>query len=103
MVDMWLVRFQLTVWYRLPVERSMVTALFRARRRVVQAIVLVTLAGLLTSSLVGVAATGAVAATPTSYVVQAGDTVTGIAARFGVTPSALVSANHLVNPDDILI
>jgi LysM repeat protein len=35
------------------------------------------------------------------YVVQAGDTISGIAANFGVTPGSLAAANQLANPDAI--
>jgi N-acetylmuramoyl-L-alanine amidase len=38
-----------------------------------------------------------------SYTVQSGDTLSGIAARFGVTVSALVSANGIANPDLIWV
>jgi len=37
------------------------------------------------------------------YVVSAGDTVDGLAFRFGVTPAALVAANDLLNPNVIFI
>jgi soluble lytic murein transglycosylase-like protein len=36
-----------------------------------------------------------------SYTVRGGDTVTSIAARFGVAPGAVVSANHLSNPNAV--
>lgn len=39
------------------------------------------------------------AAHASTYVVQEGDTLSGIAARFGASPEALASANHLNNPD----
>jgi murein DD-endopeptidase MepM/ murein hydrolase activator NlpD len=37
-------------------------------------------------------------AEPEVYVVQAGDTLSGIAQRFGTTVEALVAANHIVDP-----
>ncbi len=47
-------------------------------------------------------------ATPQSYQVQAGDTLTAIAGRFGVTVEALLAANaidnpHRIMPGDVLI
>jgi LysM repeat protein len=36
-----------------------------------------------------------------AYVVRSGDTLTGIAYKYGVTINALVSANHIVNPHQI--
>lgn len=45
------------------------------------------------------AATTSTTTTPQTYVVQAGDTLTRIASRFGTTVSALVSANNLSNPN----
>lgn len=39
--------------------------------------------------------------TPSVYVVQAGDTLSEIAERFGITVRALVRANQLENPDRI--
>ena len=38
-----------------------------------------------------------------TYIVVAGDTLSGIAKRFGVTLSALISANHITNPNLIYI
>jgi N-acetylmuramoyl-L-alanine amidase len=35
------------------------------------------------------------------YVVRPGDTVDGLAARYGVTPAAIVAANHLSDPNRI--
>lgn len=49
-------------------------------------------------STVGTAGTGARA-----YVVQAGDSLSGIAARFGVTTSAVSSSNNLLNNDLVVI
>lgn len=39
------------------------------------------------------------AAHASTYVVQEGDTLSGIAARFGASPEAIASANHLANPN----
>lgn len=39
--------------------------------------------------------------TATVYVVQPGDTLSGIAARFNVTVDDLVEANRIVNPDSL--
>jgi len=53
-----------------------------------------------------VAATTASAAwhaSPGEYTVRPGDTVDGIAARFGTTPGRLVSVNHLANPNLIMV
>ena len=41
--------------------------------------------------------------TPFVYAVQAGDTLSGIAARFGLTVEELVQANRLVDPDSLQI
>src|SRR6185437_4780505 len=41
-------------------------------------------------------------ADPTSYTVQSGDTLSGIAGTYGTTVSALVAANHLSNGDVIV-
>ncbi|MCL8207798.1 MAG: LysM peptidoglycan-binding domain-containing protein [Actinomycetia bacterium] len=51
------------------------------------------------------AAAAAPAATTTSatYVVQPGDTLSAIAARFGTTVAALAAANGLANPNRILV
>lgn len=38
-----------------------------------------------------------------TYVVQAGDTLSGIAARYGTTVSTLVQLNHISNPDLIYV
>lgn len=38
-----------------------------------------------------------------TYTVRAGDTLTGIAARFGVSPSALARANGITNPNLIYV
>ena len=35
------------------------------------------------------------------YAIQPGDTLSGIAARFGVSPDALVARNHLSSADDV--
>jgi lysozyme len=40
--------------------------------------------------------------TPQVYVVVAGDTIEIIAARFGVTVTALLELNPLINPDIII-
>lgn len=42
-------------------------------------------------------------ASDTIYVVQAGDTLSGIARRYGVTAAALASANGLLNPNLIFV
>jgi LysM repeat protein len=42
------------------------------------------------------------AAPPVTYPVQRGDTVTGIARRFGVSVAAIVATNHLVDPDHLV-
>ena len=41
--------------------------------------------------------------TPLVYAVQGGDTLSGIAARFGLTVEELVQANRLVDPDSLQI
>ena len=41
-------------------------------------------------------------ATPFEYVVQRGDSVTKIAARFGVTPESIIELNELRNPNLIV-
>jgi peptidoglycan endopeptidase LytE len=53
----------------------------------------------------GVAAAGAAAPPPSSapYVVQPGDTLSAIAARFGTTVAALAAANGLANPNRIRV
>lgn len=38
-----------------------------------------------------------------SYVVQPGDTLLGIASQAGVSTAVLIDANHLTNPDDIVV
>ena len=47
------------------------------------------------------APTAAPAPTPTTYTVQPGDNLIGIAQRFGVTPDALQRANSISNPSNI--
>jgi len=37
------------------------------------------------------------------YVVRTGDSLSAIAARFGVSPEAIQQANHLTNPDSIYV
>ena len=37
------------------------------------------------------------------HVVQAGDTVSGIARRYGVSPETIVSVNQLANPDQLVV
>jgi N-acetylmuramoyl-L-alanine amidase len=44
-----------------------------------------------------------VAASGSTYTVQPGDTLSGIAATYGTTPTALASTNNLVNPDLVVI
>lgn len=46
-----------------------------------------------------VATTAPPTTVPSTYVVQAGDTLTKIAARFGTTVAAIVALNQLENPD----
>ena len=41
-------------------------------------------------------------AAPQTYVIQSGDTLTSIAAQFGVTVQQLVDLNHLANPNLII-
>jgi len=41
--------------------------------------------------------------TPEVYVVQAGDSLLGIALRFGLTMDALMQANNLTNPDFVFV
>ncbi len=48
-------------------------------------------------------AAAAPAADETVYVVQAGDTLAGIAARFGVSISAIARANNITNPNRIYV
>ncbi|MGH2448906.1 MAG: LysM peptidoglycan-binding domain-containing protein [Chloroflexota bacterium] len=48
-------------------------------------------------------ATTASGSLPSSYVVRAGDTLSAIGERFGVSPIDLMAANHLLNPDRIII
>ena len=48
-----------------------------------------------------VAAQAAPARDDTTYVVRPGDRLVDIAARYGVTPSAIVQANNLANADTI--
>jgi LysM repeat protein len=43
------------------------------------------------------------AASGTRYVVQPGDSLTAIAARYGTTVSALAAANHIATPDNVII
>ena len=45
------------------------------------------------------AATPTPAATTQEYTVEAGDTLTAIADKFGVTTDAIVAANNIANPD----
>jgi len=55
-------------------------------------------------AVLGVVAVLAVAlAASSAYTVRRGDTVDGIAARFGVTPAGLVAANQLANPNFIMV
>jgi LysM repeat protein len=48
-------------------------------------------------------AAGTVSSYGTLYIVRPGDTLTGIAARFGVSAGALLAANRIPNPDRIVI
>jgi LysM repeat protein len=47
--------------------------------------------------------TGGASASGVTYVVHPGDTLTGIAGRYGVSLSALMTANGISNPDHIVI
>lgn len=51
----------------------------------------------------GQAATTAAAVTGQTYVVQSGDTLSSIAARYGTTSGAIVRANRIRNPNVIVI
>lgn len=37
------------------------------------------------------------------YVVQPGDTVLGIAARYGVSAQAIIESNHIIDPDNLVV
>jgi LysM repeat protein len=49
------------------------------------------------------AATSAVSAEGTEYVIQVGDSLSGVADRFGVPVAAIVEANNLDNPDFVFV
>lgn len=51
----------------------------------------------------GVASTASASGSSGSYTVQPGDTLSGIAARFGTSVAALAAANHIVNPNLIYV
>ena len=40
---------------------------------------------------------------PGSYIVQSGDTIGSIAARFGVTPDSIIQLNHLTDPNALTV
>ncbi len=60
---------------------------------------MVTMTGSPAGASAAVAASAAAAPGVRTYTVVAGDTLSGIAARFGTTVAALAAANHLADPD----
>ncbi len=66
-------------------------------------LVLIGLVVLLIGGVVVPAASAAPSSTDSAYVVRPGDTLGSIAARFGVSASALARANGITNPDRIYI
>jgi LysM repeat protein len=92
MVVMWLVGLTMKLWYRSALERPMLTAFTRIRTA---AVALTVASAVVVAGSVGVARAAV-------YRVQPGDTVSAIAARFGVSQAALVSSNHLANPNVVI-
>ena len=88
----------MNVLFRSAVERPMVTSMRGTMTALARGATAVALVAVLV-----VTAAGGAAAEQQTYQVMPGDTITGISAQFDVSPSALVAANNIVNPDDILI
>jgi LysM repeat protein len=53
------------------------------------------------AALAVVAGAGSSAFGVSGYTIRTGDTLSGLASRFGVTETALINANHVANPDRI--